>query len=82
MAGQPYLTRLAPGLRAPGNPVPGLDVAGPVAAAGADVTGFAAGEEVPGTGRGSFAGYARARPDTLARKPAGLTFARAAVVAV
>jgi NADPH:quinone reductase-like Zn-dependent oxidoreductase len=82
MAGRPYAIRLVSGLRAPANPVPGLDVAGPVVAAGADVTGFAAGDEVSGTGQGSFAGYARARPGKLARKPAGLTFAQAAVVAV
>src|SRR4029077_12567132 len=82
MAGQPYLIRLVSGLRAPKSPVPGLDVAGTVVAAGADVTGFAAGEEVFGIGQGSFAEYARARPDKLARKAASLTFARAAVVAV
>ena len=82
MAGQPYAIRLVSGLRAPKNPVPGLDVAGTVVAAGADVTGFAVGEEVFGIGQGSFAEYARARPDKLARKPAGLTFGQAAVVAV
>jgi hypothetical protein len=38
MAGQPYLFHIVSGLRAPGNPVPGLDVAGTVAAAGAGVT--------------------------------------------
>jgi NADPH:quinone reductase-like Zn-dependent oxidoreductase len=82
MAGQPYVIRLVSGLRAPKNPVPGQDVAGTVAAVGADVTGFAVGEEVFGIGRGSFAEYARARPDKLARKPAGLTFGQAAAVAV
>ena len=82
MAGQPYAIRLVSGLRAPKNPVPGLDVAGTVVAAGAGVTGFAAGEEVFGTGQGSFAEYARARPDKLARKPANLTFGQAAAVAV
>ncbi len=82
MAGQPYLIRLVSGLRAPRNPVPGLDVAGTVAAVGADVTGFAVGEEVFGIGHGSFAEYARAGPAKLVRKPAGLTFAQAAVVAV
>ena len=82
MAGQPYLIRLASGLRAPNNPVPGLDVAGTVVAVGADVTGFAVGEEVFGIGRGSFAEYACARPDKLVRKPTSLTFAQAAVVAV
>jgi NADPH:quinone reductase-like Zn-dependent oxidoreductase len=82
MAGQPYLIRLVSGLRAPKNPVPGLDVAGAVVAVGADVTGFAVGEEVFGIGHGSFAEYARAGPAKLVRKPAGLTFAQAAVVAV
>ena len=82
MAGQPYAIRLVSGLRAPKNPVPGLDVAGTVVAAGADVTGFAVGEEVFGIGQGSFAEYARARQDKLARKPASLTFGQAAVVAV
>ena len=37
---------------------------------------------VSGCGQGSFAEYARARPDKLARKPASLTFGQAAVVAV
>jgi NADPH:quinone reductase-like Zn-dependent oxidoreductase len=39
MAGQPYVIRMVSGLRAPKNPVPGLDVASTVVAAGADVTG-------------------------------------------
>jgi len=82
MAGQPYVIRLVSGLRAPKNPVPGLDVAGTVVAVGADVTGFAVGEEVFGIGQGSFAEYARARQDKLARKPASLTFGQAAAVAV
>jgi NADPH:quinone reductase-like Zn-dependent oxidoreductase len=83
MAGQPYLMRLLGfGLRGPRNRVPGLDVAGTVAAVGADVTRFAAGDEVFGIGRGSFAEYAAAREDTLARKPAALSFEQAAAVAV
>jgi NADPH:quinone reductase-like Zn-dependent oxidoreductase len=83
MAGQPYLMRLMGyGLRAPKNRVPGLDVAGTVVAAGPAVTRFKAGDEVFGISRGSFAGYACARKDKLARKPANLTFDQAAVVAV
>ena len=58
------------GFRGPRNRVPGLDVAGTVVAVGADVTRFAAGDEVFGIGRGSFAEYAAAREDKLARKPA------------
>src|SRR5215470_10087405 len=82
MAGQPYLMRLLGfGLRGPRNRVPGLDVAGTVIATGADVTGFGAGEEVFGIARGSFAEYAAARADKLARKPAGLSFEQAAALA-
>src|ERR1700760_2803049 len=82
MAGQPYLIRLVSGLRAPQKPGPGLDLAGTGGGAGPGVTGCAAGEEVFGTGQGSFAEYARARPDQLARKPPSLTFGQAAAVAV
>src|SRR6476646_3069587 len=47
MAGQAYLIRLMGfGLRAPKNPVPGLDVAGTVEAVGPNVTRFAPGDEV------------------------------------
>ena len=55
MAGQPYLLRLALGLRKPKNPVPGLDLAGTVVAVGSVVTRFSPGDEVFGTGHGSFA---------------------------
>jgi NADPH:quinone reductase-like Zn-dependent oxidoreductase len=70
------------GVRRPKNPVPGLDVAGTVVAVGSDVTRFAVGDEVFGIGQGSFAEYATAREDKLARKPANLSFEQAAVVAV
>lgn len=82
MAGQPYVARLFLGLRGPRNPVAGMDVAGTVVAAGAKVTRFAVGDEVFGVARGSFAEFAAAREDRLAAKPAGLSFAQAAVVAV
>jgi NADPH:quinone reductase-like Zn-dependent oxidoreductase len=83
LAGMPYLFRLmGPGLRRPKNPVLGLDVAGTVTAVGAGVTRFQVGDEVFGIGAGSFAEYARARADKLARKPANLTFEQAAVVAI
>ena len=74
MTGRPYLLRLVAGFRGPRNPVPGLDVAGTVVAAGAAVTRFSAGDEVFGFGRGTFAEYAAAREDKLARKPANLSF--------
>ena len=82
MAGLPYLGRLAFGLRRPRNPVLGLDVAGTVVAVGAAATRFAAGDEVFGFGKGTFAEYAVAREDRLALKPANLTFEQAAVVPV
>ena len=82
MTGQPYLVRLALGLRAPRTPVSGQDVAGVVAAVGRDATGFRVGDEVFGTCRGSFAEYAKARPDKCAPKPASLTFEQAAAVPI
>ena len=43
---------------------------------------FKVGDEAFGISRGSFAEYAAAREDKLVRKPAGLSFEQAAVVAV
>jgi NADPH:quinone reductase-like Zn-dependent oxidoreductase len=83
MRGEPYLVRiLGFGFRGPKNRVPGLDVAGTVAAIGGTVTRFKADDEVFGISRGSFAEYAAAREDKLVRKPAGLSPEQAAVVAV
>jgi NADPH:quinone reductase-like Zn-dependent oxidoreductase len=83
MRGEPYLVRiLGFGFRGPKNRVPGLDVAGTIVAAGADVTRFQAGDEVFGIARGSFAEYAAAQEDKLVAKPAGLSFEQAATVAV
>jgi NADPH:quinone reductase-like Zn-dependent oxidoreductase len=83
MTGKPYPLRLAGfGVRAPKNPVPGLDVSGVVAEVGSDVTRFVPGDEVYGIGQGSFAEFTAAREDKLATKPAGLTFEQAAAVPV
>ena len=83
MAGLPYPVRLAGyGLRAPKNGIPGMDLAGVVDAVGSKVTRFQPGDEVFGTGKGTFAEYARASEDTLAPKPASLTFEQAAAVSV
>jgi NADPH:quinone reductase-like Zn-dependent oxidoreductase len=82
MTGKPYAMRLALGLRGPKNPVSGRDVAGTVAEVGSSVTRFAKGDEVYGVAPGSFAEYAIAKEDKLARKPANLTFAQAAVVPI
>jgi NADPH:quinone reductase-like Zn-dependent oxidoreductase len=87
--GRPYVLRLmGAGLRRPRNPVPGTDLAGTVQAVGQGVTRFKPGDEVFGecfTGYqwrngGAFAEYAAVPADTLAPKPARLTFEQAAAV--
>jgi NADPH:quinone reductase-like Zn-dependent oxidoreductase len=80
MTGKPYAGRLAFGIRRPKNPVPGLDVAGTVVAAGPQVTTFAVGDEVFGFARGALAEYVVASPARLARKPSTLTHRQAAAV--
>ena len=82
MTGLPYLGRLAFGLRRPKNPVPGRDLAGTVVAVGSAVTRFAVGDAVFGIGSGSFAEYAVALEDKLARAPANLTASQAAAVPI
>jgi len=83
MTGRPYLMRaMWFGVRGPKNRVPGLDVAGIVAAVGSAVTRFAVGDEVFGVSRGSFAEYAAAREDKLAHKPANISFEQAAVIGI
>jgi NADPH:quinone reductase-like Zn-dependent oxidoreductase len=83
MTGKPYLMRIAGmGLRGPKDRVPGRDLAGTVAAVGPEVSRFAVGDEIYGVGRGTFAEYAVAREDKLARKPVSLSFEQAAVVPI
>jgi NADPH:quinone reductase-like Zn-dependent oxidoreductase len=83
MAGLPYLIRiLGFGFRGPRQRTPGLDLAGVVVALGEGVTEFAVGDEVYGTGEGTFAELARAKADKLCLKPARLAFAQAAAVPV
>ena len=83
MTGKPYLMPVIGfGFRRPKNRVPGRDVAGSVEAVGPAVTRFAVGDEVYGVARGSYAEYAVAHEDKLARKPANVSFEQAAVVPV
>jgi NADPH:quinone reductase-like Zn-dependent oxidoreductase len=83
MTGKPYLMRIAGmGLRGPKDRVPGRDLAGTVEATGSEVSRFAVGDEVYGVGRGTFAEYAVAGEDKLARKPVSLSFEQAAVVPI
>jgi NADPH:quinone reductase-like Zn-dependent oxidoreductase len=81
MTGEPYLMRvLGFGLRAPSVAVPGTNLAGVVEAVGAGVTGLAPGDEVYGATRGTFAEYAVAPVEKVARKPQELSFEQAAVL--
>jgi NADPH:quinone reductase-like Zn-dependent oxidoreductase len=83
MTGQPYLIRTAGyGIRAPNNPILGMDLAGVVEAVGENVTRFKPGDEVFGVGRSTFAEYAVAREDKLVARPENLTFEQAAAIAV
>lgn len=83
MAGLPYLVRLfGYGLKKPKVPVRGREVAGVVEAVGGGVTRFSPGDEVFGTCEGSFAEYACAKEDKVARKPAGLSFEEAAAAPI
>ena len=84
MRGEPFLVRLMFGLRAPKRGRLGSDLAGRVAAVGADVDDPAPGDEVFGElsdhGFGSFAEYAAAPADAFVPLPAGHSFEEAAVV--
>ena len=81
MTGLPYLLRVVGfGFRAPKVRVRGLDMAGTVEAVGKNVTNFKVGDKVFGTCNGSFAEYASTPQDTLALKPANLTFEEASAV--
>lgn len=82
MAGRPLAARLALGLRAPRDRTPGRDAAGTVEAVGEGVTGYAVGDAVYGTARGSFAELAVVPTSRLARRPANLSVEEAAAVPV
>ncbi len=82
LAGKPLYARLS-GLRRPGHPILGSDIAGRVEKVGRHIREFQPGDEVfgeiPGY-RGGFAEYACAPERTLIRKPASLTFEEAAAI--
>ena len=83
MTGLPYLTRLGFGLTRPRHRVRGRDVAGVVEAVGENVTDLAPGDAVFGTSvTGAFAEYVAVPANRVVRKPAGVSFAQAAVVPV
>ena len=82
MIGKPLYARIG-GLRKPGHPILGSDIAGRVEFAGKNNTEFKPGDEVfgeiPGY-HGGFAEYVCTHGKTMALKPAGLTFEQAAAI--
>ena len=84
MRGAPFLARLENGLQKPKSTRLGADVAGRVEAVGRNVTQFQVGDEVfgqlPLNQLGSFAEYVCINEDTVALKPAMMTFEQAAAV--
>jgi NADPH:quinone reductase-like Zn-dependent oxidoreductase len=78
--GEPWFMRLGPGgLRVPKQPVPGADFAGTIEAVGSgDVGGYAVGDEVYGLQHGAYAELVVAKPERMARKPAGIGWEEAA----
>ena len=83
LAGKPYMMRLGYGLRAPRHTIPGQSLSGVVLACGKVVQHFHPGDEVfgeiPG---GAFADFAAAPAHLLAHKPATLSHAEAAALAL
>lgn len=81
MTGEPYIVRLAYGLRRPRHGIPGRDLAGAVAAVGKDVTAVRPGDEVFGWSTdGTLAEYACVPADHLVPVPANVSVIDAAVV--
>jgi NADPH:quinone reductase-like Zn-dependent oxidoreductase len=82
LIGKPLYARIG-GLRKPGNPILGSDIAGRVEAVGKNNTEFQPGDEVfgeiPGY-HGGFAEYVCTRGKTLAVKPATLSFGAASAI--
>jgi NADPH:quinone reductase len=74
--------RKAPGQRARFPIVLGSDAAGTIAAVGPGVSGFKVGEAVYGVANGSYAQYATARAQSVARIPKGMGFEQAGALAI
>ncbi|HLM21845.1 MAG TPA: NAD(P)-dependent alcohol dehydrogenase, partial [Propionibacteriaceae bacterium] len=81
MTGEPYVVRLAFGLRRPRHGIPGRDLAGVVAAVGKDVTALRPGDQVFGwSTAGTLAEYACVPADHLVPVPPNLSVGAAAAV--
>jgi len=82
LIGKPFYVRMG-GLRKPGDPILGSDIAGRVEAAGKNHTQFKPGDEVygeMGNYHGGFAEFVCTRAKDWALKPANLTFEEAAAI--
>jgi NADPH:quinone reductase-like Zn-dependent oxidoreductase len=82
MRGEPWLLRLAAGLRRPRMTRFGIDLAGQVEAAGRNASRFKPGDEVFGTARGALAEYVCGPESALALRPVGTTPEEAACVPI
>jgi NADPH:quinone reductase-like Zn-dependent oxidoreductase len=80
MKGRPWPVRFVSGFPRPRNHILGWDAAGQVEAVGLRVARFKPGDEVFGSCQHAFAEYVRAAENSLATKPANLTFEQAAAV--
>jgi NADPH:quinone reductase-like Zn-dependent oxidoreductase len=84
LRGEPRVARLMPGLmglRGPGAPIPGCDVAGLVESVGPDVTTWRPGDDVYALlPAGGFAEYVAVPANLLAPKPRNLTHAQTAAI--
>ncbi len=82
LVGRPLYSRLG-GLRRPGWPILGSDIAGTVVAIGSGVRDIAVGDEVVGDhmyGKGGFAEYVAAPAKEFGPKPPELSFEQASVI--
>ncbi|TXS93612.1 NAD(P)-dependent alcohol dehydrogenase [Parahaliea aestuarii] len=83
LRGQPYFMRLMTGIGRPERHHLGVDFAGTVVAAGADVTRFQPGDRVFGGQTGAFGEYVTLRAaGSIAAMPEGVGFAEAAAVPI
>lgn len=83
MRGSPYVMRFMSGLGAPKDSRLGADFAGVVEAVGKDVTTFAVGDGVFGTGKGAFGQYTTKHVDgSLAKIPPNVSFEQAAALPI
>jgi NADPH:quinone reductase-like Zn-dependent oxidoreductase len=80
LRGEPFFMRFSEGLRRPQNTGLGADLAGTVAAVGAEVSAFRPGDEVFGMTIKALAEYAAVSAEGLVPKPGNLSFEQAAAV--